>query len=66
MAETLNVVGIVRAKETYFVIYPDDRRADALRHLGRWASDPGLSFTWYDAALLSQRVRELAKEPTRG
>jgi hypothetical protein len=25
--------------------------------LGRYASNPDLSFTWYDAAMLSQKVR---------
>jgi hypothetical protein len=28
-----------------------------LRVLGRFASNPELSFTWYDAAVLSQKVR---------
>jgi len=37
---------------------PLDRLIDeACRSFGRFASDPELSFSWYDAALLSQRVR---------
>jgi hypothetical protein len=28
--------------------------------LGRFASNPELSFTWYDAAVLSQKVRNSA------
>ena len=28
-----------------------------LKVLGRFASNPDLSFTWYDAALLSQEIR---------
>lgn len=26
--------------------------------LGRYASNPNLSFSWYDAALLSQKMRQ--------
>lgn len=33
-----------------------------LRQLGRFASNPELSFTWYDATMLSQRIREEAKK----
>ena len=29
--------------------------------LGRFASNPELSFTWYDAAMLSSRIRSEAK-----
>ena len=27
-------------------------------HLGRYALNPELSFTWYDAAVLSQKIRQ--------
>jgi hypothetical protein len=27
--------------------------------MGRYAADPNLSFTWYDAAILSQKVRRM-------
>jgi hypothetical protein len=33
-------------------------RAETLRTLGRFASNPQLSFTWYDAAVLSQKIRQ--------
>jgi len=32
---------------------------------GRLASNPELSFTWYDAAVLSRRVREAARPTNR-
>ncbi len=31
---------------------------EALRMLGRHASNPELSFSWYDAAVLSQKIRQ--------
>ena len=36
-------------------------RAATLRVLGRYASNPDLSFTWYDAAVLSQKIRQEAQ-----
>jgi hypothetical protein len=43
-------------------LYDDSQRAEALRMLGRHASNPELSFSWYDAAVLSQRIRQTALE----
>ena len=34
----------------------------ALRALGRHASNPELSFTWYDAAVLSQKIRQTGQQ----
>jgi hypothetical protein len=30
--------------------------------LGRYASNPELSFTWYDAAVLSQKIRQESRK----
>jgi len=47
--------------ETYVFHYANDSRHDALRTLGRFASNQELSFSWYDAAVLSTRIRDEAK-----
>lgn len=54
----VNVLALVKGTERYVFLYDDAHRADTLRTLGRYASDPSLSFTWYDAALLAQKARE--------
>ena len=36
----------------------DASRAETLRILGRYASNSELSFSWYDAAVLSQKIRQ--------
>jgi hypothetical protein len=46
-------------------LYDDASRAETLRVLGRYASDPELSFTWYDAAVLSQKIRQESKKQPR-
>lgn len=51
------VAVLVKGREKYVFVYDVAHRGEALRTLGRFAVDPGLSFTWYDAAVLSQRIR---------
>lgn len=60
MTKDINVLALVKGKERYIFLYSDDKRAEALRTLGRYASNQELSFTWYDAAVLSQRIRHSA------
>lgn len=57
MNQDINVLALVKGAERYVFLYDDSSRAEALRTLGRFASNPELSFTWYDAAVLSQKVR---------
>lgn len=56
--EDINVLALVKGCERYVFLYDDQSRAEALRVLGRFASNPELSFTWYDAAVLSQKIRQ--------
>jgi hypothetical protein len=55
--DDINVLALVKGKERYIFLYDDAHRADTLRMLGRHASNPELSFSWYDAAVLSQKIR---------
>jgi hypothetical protein len=54
----INVLALVKGTERYVFLYDDESRAETLRVLGRFASNPELSFTWYDAAVLSQKIRQ--------
>lgn len=54
----INVLASIKGKELYIFFYDDESRAELLRVLGRFVSNPELSFTWYDAAVLSQKVRQ--------
>jgi hypothetical protein len=56
----INVLALVKGQERYIFLFDDDNRSEALRTLGRFASNPDLSFTWYDAAVLSQKIRRLS------
>ncbi len=63
MAGDINIVAIVKGDERYVFMFDDDTRAETLRTLGRFASNPELSFSWYDAAVLSQKIRTTAGHP---
>ena len=58
MTHDINVLALVKGRERYVFLFDDENRAETLRTLGRYASNPELSFTWYDAAVLSQKIRQ--------
>lgn len=60
MTRDINVLALVKKEERYIFLFDDENRAEALRTLGRFASNPDLSFTWYDAAVLSQKIRKIS------
>ncbi len=64
MAEEINVLALVKGSERYVFLYDDTSRAETLRVLGRYASNPELSFSWYDAAVLSQKIRQENRKQT--
>lgn len=57
-SEDVNVMALVKGTERYVFLFDDSNRSEVLRTLGRYASNPELSFSWYDAAVLSQKVRK--------
>ncbi len=65
MSQDINVLALVKGAERYVFLYDDNSRAETLRVLGRFASNPELSFTWYDAAVLSQKIRQEQHKPPR-
>ena len=62
MEKGVNVIALVKDSERYIFLYDDESAPKLLQTLGRFASDPELSFTWYDAAVLSQKVRRMKRE----
>jgi len=52
-----NLINMVKGEERYVFLYTEETRTELLRTLGRFAADKELSFTWYDAAVLSHKIR---------
>ncbi|MFK7767329.1 MAG: hypothetical protein AB8B55_08920 [Mariniblastus sp.] len=61
MSQDINVVALVKGEERYIFLFNDANKSETMRTLGRYASDSKLSFSWYDAAVLSQKVRNIEK-----
>lgn len=49
----------VKGRERYIINVDDTPlgRGQALQMMGRWASNPELSFSWYDAAVMAGKLR---------
>ena len=43
--------------ERFVFMFDADHKDETLRTMGRFASNPDIEFSWYDAAVLSQKVR---------
>jgi hypothetical protein len=56
--QDINVMALVKGNERYVFLYDDESRKELLLTLGRFASNPELSFTWYDAGVLLKKVRD--------
>jgi len=59
MPSSVNVLALVKDGERYVFLYDEKSVSALLQTLGRYAADPELNFSWYDAAVLSQKVRRL-------
>lgn len=62
MARTVNVLALVKDNQRYVFLFDDESYDQLLCQLGESASDEELNFSWYDAAVLSQRVRQMREE----
>ncbi len=63
MRQEFNVLALIKGSERYVFVYDDDSRLALLDALRDGAADPRLSFTWFDAAVLTERAREQAAAP---
>ena len=57
VSQDVNVLALVKGEERFIFLYNESSKSETLRTLGRFASDPELNFSWYDAAVLSQKLR---------
>lgn len=65
MDKEINVLALVKGEERFIFLYDDANRTETLRMLGRFAADPEIDFSWYDAAVLSKRIRDTAPPPAK-
>ena len=61
----VNVLALAKGNERYIFLFDDNNRSRVLQTLGQFADNPELSFTKYDAAVLSQKVRQESQKQTK-
>jgi hypothetical protein len=57
----LNVLALIKGTERYIYVYDDESRPELIDALRNQAADPRLSFSWFDAAVLTEKAREQEK-----
>ena len=62
MNKTYQELTLAKGAEKYVFRFTATSRQHVLRVLGRFAANPELSFNWYDAAVLSTRLRRDARQ----
>lgn len=55
-----NILALIKGEERYVFVYDDDSRTQLIDALRDQAADPGLTLTWFDAAVLTEKAREQA------
>lgn len=63
MSRELNVLALFKGDERFIFVYDDDSRDALVDDLRHKAADPGVALNWFDAAVLTERVRNPAAEP---
>jgi hypothetical protein len=63
--EGKNILSLIKGDEKYIFIFDDKNISNVLRKFGQFSANKELSFSWFDAATLSQRVRDLGQHEGR-
>ena len=57
MTRELNVLALFKGNERYIFVYDDDSRDALIDDIRDKAADPTVPINWFDAAVLTERVR---------
>jgi hypothetical protein len=55
-----NVLALIKGKERYVFVYDGESETSLIDAFRDAAADPALSFSWFDASVLTQKAREQA------
>jgi hypothetical protein len=59
----LNVLALIKGGERYIFVYDDESRDALINDIRDKAADPAAPLNWFDAAVLTERVRNHAESP---
>jgi hypothetical protein len=60
VSREFNVLALIKGHERYIFVYDDDSREPLIESLRDHAADPRLNFSWFDAAVLTEKARQQA------
>jgi hypothetical protein len=60
VARELNVLALVKGSERYVFVYDDVSHEELVDAFRDHAADPRLSFSWFDAAIMTEKAHEQA------
>ncbi len=63
MTQELNVLALIKGIERFIFVYDDDSKSVLIDDIRDKAADPSVSLNWFDAAVLTERVRNPAAQP---
>lgn len=58
MGREFNVLALIKGQERYVYVYDDESRSSLLDAIRAQAADANLSLSWFDAAVLTQKIKE--------
>jgi hypothetical protein len=61
----LSVLALIKGNEQYVFVYDDPGRPLLIDTFRQQAADPRLSLSWFDAAVLTDKAREQARDGTQ-
>lgn len=63
MTRELNVLALFKGPERFIFVYDDDSRDALIDDIRNKAADPAVPINWFDAAVLTERVRNYQESP---
>jgi hypothetical protein len=57
VSRELNVLALFKGEERFIFVYDDDSQDEVVRDVRDKAADPAVALNWFDAAVLTERVR---------
>jgi hypothetical protein len=63
VTQELNVLALIKGDERFIFVYDDDSTDVLIDDIRDKAADPAVALNWFDAAVLTERVRNAADQP---
>lgn len=63
MTQELNVLALIKGDERFLFVYSDDSKDALIADIRDKAADPACALNWFDATVLTERVRNPSAQP---